>query len=147
MYNKPHPNTTIDATQLKDDIIRRCYSNKLAGNTEKIQPTDNLSEHARKIEGAIKEAASTAIPAKRIAKKPWISEETLNIAEEKRKLKQAKDASNVKMQEYKDLCKKVNKAARKDKENWIQKHCEEVEKGLEIGQYGDGVTLPRRLQL
>jgi hypothetical protein len=25
MYNKPHPNTTIDVTQLKDDIIRRCY--------------------------------------------------------------------------------------------------------------------------
>ncbi|CAF5217595.1 unnamed protein product, partial [Rotaria magnacalcarata] len=132
MYNKPHPNTTIDVTQLKDDTIRKCYNIKLAGNIERIQPADNLSEHARKIESAIKEAASTAIPAKRIAKKPWISEETLKIAEEKRKLRQVKDASNVKMQEYKDLCKKVKKAARKDKESWIQKQCEEVEKGLEI---------------
>ncbi|CAF2136674.1 unnamed protein product, partial [Rotaria magnacalcarata] len=132
MCNKPHPNTKIGATQLKDDIIRRCYSKKPVENIERIQSTGNLSEHARKIEGAIKEAASAAIPAKRIAKKSWLSKEILKIAREKRTLKQPKDTSNLKMQEYKDLCKKSQKGSTKSKENWLQTQCEEAEKGQEI---------------
>ena len=42
MYNKPHPNTTLDVTQLKDDIIRRCYIIKLVGSIEKIQGLPKL---------------------------------------------------------------------------------------------------------
>ena len=79
---------------------------------------------------AIKKAAETAIPASRSAKRPWISEETLKLADEKRALKQTRNASAQKEQQYKGLCKKVKKSARQDKERWIQQQCEEIEKGL-----------------
>ena len=59
-----------------------------------------------------KKQQSTTIPVKRVAKKPWISEETLRLADEKRKLKQTKDVSKGKLEEHKNLCKEVKRAAR-----------------------------------
>ena len=55
------------------------------------------------MEDAIKEIASTTMPAKRVAKKFGISEETLKLADEKQTLKQTKDAYKGKLQQYKIL--------------------------------------------
>ena len=98
----------------------------------KTDPAENLEEHANKLEAAIKKAAEATIPASKSAEKPWISEETLKLADEKRTLKQTKNAATQKEQEYKDLCKEVKKSASQDKERWIQQQCEEIEKGLVI---------------
>ena len=87
MYYKAHQSTRTDVSQLKNEIIRKCYSNELAAKIEKIESVNDLDEHARKIEDAVKETAGATIPVKRVAKKPWISEETLRLADEKRKLK------------------------------------------------------------
>ena len=64
----------------------------------KIDPGENLEEHAKKIEAAIKKAAEATIPVSRSAKKHWISEETLKLADEKRALKQTRNASTQKEQ-------------------------------------------------
>jgi hypothetical protein len=130
MYNKTHQCTRIDASQLKNATVRKNYDNKLAEKIKEIKPTHNLDENASKLEKAIKEAVEATIPAKKTAKKPWISEETLKLTDEKRQLKITRNASPEKEQQYKDLCKKVKKAARQDKEHWIQQQCEEIEKGL-----------------
>jgi hypothetical protein len=52
-----------------------------------IKPTCNLEEYAAKIEEAIKITVEATVPARRITRKPWISEETLKVAHEKRRLK------------------------------------------------------------
>ena len=96
LYNKTQHRIRIDVSQLKSEKIRECYSKKLAKDITKIDPAENLEEYAKKIEVAIKKAAETAIPASRSAKKPWISEETLKLADEKRVLKQTRDASHRK---------------------------------------------------
>ena len=76
--------------------MREYYSKKLANDITKIDPTENLREHAKKIEAAIKKAAEVTIPSNRSAKEPWISGDTLELAEEKRTLKQTKNASTQK---------------------------------------------------
>ena len=93
MYYKAHQSVRTDVDQLKNEIIRKSYSNKLTEKKEKISPVDDLDVHARKIEDTIKETAVTAMPVKRAAKKAQISEETLKSADEKRTLKQTKSAS------------------------------------------------------
>ena len=119
-HNKMQHRTRIDTSQLKGKKVRECYSKKLANDITKIDLAENLEEHAKKIEAAIKKVAEATIPASRSTKKPWISEDTLKLADEKRTLKQSKNASAQKEQQYKDLCKKVKKSARQDKERWIQ---------------------------
>ena len=146
MHNKIQHGTRIELSQLKNEEIRECYSTKLENNIAKIDPAENLEEHAKKIEAVIKETAEATIPASRSAKKPWISEETLKLADEKRTLKLTKNASIQKEQEYKDICKKVKKSARQDKERWIQQQCEEIEKGLVIGKTRHAYSLVKLLQ-
>jgi hypothetical protein len=58
-----------------------------------IKPTCNLEDHATKIKEAIKKTVETPIPAKRTTRKLRISEETLKLADEKRRLKQMKNVS------------------------------------------------------
>ena len=66
-----------------------------------MDPAENLEEHTREIEAAVKKAAEATISASRSARKPWISEKTLKLADEKRTLKQTKNASTQKEEEYK----------------------------------------------
>lgn len=107
-----HQNYRVDVSQLKNQKIRQKYSAILAKNIENIQPTCGLEEHATKIEEAIKKAVETIIPARKITRKPWISEQTLKLADEKRRLKQIKHASTEYAQQYRDMCKKVKRSAR-----------------------------------
>ena len=146
MHNKMQHRTRIELSQLKSEKIRECYSKKLANDIAKIDPAENLEEHAKNIEAAIKKAAEATIPASRSAKKPWISEETLKLADEKRALKQTRNASTRKEQEYKDLCKKIKNSAKQDKECWIQQQCEEIEKGLVIGKMRQAYSLIKMLR-
>ena len=83
------------------------YNKKLANDIAKLDSAENLEKHAKKKEAVIKKAAEATIPAGRSAKKPWITEETLKPVDEKRTLKQSKNTSTQKEQEYKDLCQKV----------------------------------------
>ena len=131
---------------MKNEKVREFYSKKLTSNIEKIEPAENLEEHAKKIETAIKNATEATIPVSGSAKKPWISKETLKLADEKRTLKQTKNASRQKEQHYKDLCKKVKKSASQDKKRWIQQQCEEIEKGLMIGKTRQAYSLIKMLR-
>lgn len=93
-----------------------------------------MNEHAAQIEKAIKDALQETVSTKLTTpKKPWISEETKNLADEKRKAKQIKHLSIEHNKTYKHLCQEVKQSARQDKDKWIQEQCEEIEKGLQIG--------------
>jgi len=113
---------------------------------EGIESTCNLEVHANKIRQAIQNAVEKTVPAKRKTKKPWISEATLKLADEKRKLKQIKNVSTEYTQRYKDSCRKVKVSARQDKEHWIQDQCEQAEKGLNIGNTREAYSLLKMLR-
>ena len=94
---------------MKNEKVRECYSKKLTNDVAKIDPAEQL-------ESAIKKAAEATIPDSRSTKKPWITEEVLKLADEKRTVKQTKSVSTQKEQEYKNLCQRVKKSAKQDKE-------------------------------
>ena len=135
-----------DVKQLSDEKTRHRFNATLARNMESISSSCDLEEHATKMANAIKDAAASTVPAKRIPRKPWISEETLKLADEKRRLKQMKNVSAQYAQAYQDFCKKVKKAARQDKEQWIHDQCEEVEKGLSVGSTRQAYNLIKKLR-
>lgn len=146
MNNIRPQNTKVDANQLRYEKTRQLYEATLAKNMQAIPSPCSLEEHSYKIANAIKNTAEATIPAKRTPRKPWISEETLKLADEKRRLKQMKNVSVQYAEAYKDFCRKVKKAARNDKEHWIQNQCEDVEKGLNVGSTRQAYRLIRVLQ-
>ncbi|CAF4049065.1 unnamed protein product [Rotaria sp. Silwood2] len=104
-------------------------------------------DHALQIEKAIKEALQASIPTqKATSKKPWISTQTLELADEKRKAKQVKHISIQLNNKYKHLCNEVKKAARKDKDKWIQTQCGEIQMGLKVGNSKQAYNLVKLLK-
>ena len=146
MYNKMQRRARIELSRLKRKKIGECYSKKLVNHRAKLDPTENLEKHAEKIEAAIKKTAEATIPTSRSDKKPWISEDTLELADGKRTLKQTKNILTWKEQEYKNLCKRVKKSARRDKEHWIQEQCKEIEKNLVIRKTRQAYSLIKILR-
>jgi len=60
--------------------------------------------------------------------KPWITGRTLQLAKKKREMKQRRQESAEREKEYRQLCNVVRKAARTDKEEWLQGQCRDIEK-------------------
>ena len=136
----------VDVSRLKDEKTRQSYSAAIAKHMESIARSCDLEEHSAKISEAIKNAVESTVPVRRATRKPWISEETLKLADEKRRLKQMKNVSETYAQAYKDFCKKVKKSARQDKEHWIHDQCQEVEKGLNTGNTRKAYSLIKTLR-
>ena len=145
-HNKKQQHCRADVNRLRDEKIKQSYSAALTKQMKEIQPTCSMKEHAKKIEQAIKIAAEATVPAKRATKKLWISDETLKVADEKRRLKQLRNVSPEYTQQYKGLCRKVKRSARQDKEHWIQDQCEQAEKGLNIGNTREAYGLIKMLR-
>ncbi|CAF5200883.1 unnamed protein product, partial [Rotaria magnacalcarata] len=133
LQHKPRHDQRYDMNQLKDQTTRQLYQARIENNLKNIHSTCNLDEHAAQIEKAVKEALQATVTLKKTPKKPWISDQTLDLADKKRKAKQIKHLSADNIKEYKNLCNKVKKSARQDKDKWIQDQCEEIEKGLQVG--------------
>ncbi|CAF4177383.1 unnamed protein product [Rotaria magnacalcarata] len=142
---KPQQNI-FEINQLKNQATKKLYQEKLNANLQRIIETDSIDEHATKIERAIEEALQTTITTTKRAKNPWISEQTLNLADEKRRVKQIKSTSTQNAKLYKDLCNRVRKSARQDKEKWIQDKCDEIEKGLNVGNTRQAYSLIKTLK-
>lgn len=68
-----------------------------------------------------------AIPLAEKLKQMWISERTLKLAQEKRKIRLKANESEEDKQKYKKLCNEVRSSARKDKQNWLEKKCNDME--------------------
>ena len=80
------------------------------------------------IKEIIGQEARKSVPVKRRTRKPWISEHTLELIEERRKAKMK--GSTDAQTRWVELCKEVRKSARKDKRDYITKKCESMEENM-----------------
>ncbi|CAF3327901.1 unnamed protein product [Rotaria socialis] len=143
---KPQQHHRPDVSQLKSQKVRGVYQTRVVNRLQDIDTQCNLKEHAAKVEEAMKDALQATVTTTRRAKKSWISEQTLNLVDEKRKMKQIKNVSAENGQLYKNLCSKVKKLARQGKDNWIQDKCDETENGLKIGNTRQAYSLIKTLK-
>ncbi|XP_072048767.1 craniofacial development protein 2-like [Amphiura filiformis] len=70
-------------------------------------------------------AEQTIGRAKRVPKKPWISQEVLDLAEEKSKLRKQSNTPTQK-QRYKELRAEIQRRIRRDKTTWLDEQCKQI---------------------
>ena len=75
----------------------------------------------------IQQALEVTIPLTEQPKRKWISKHTLKLETEKRKMRLKAKESEQATIEYTKLCNEVRSSARKDKQKWLQKQCEDIE--------------------
>ena len=145
-FSKPKQCCRVDVSRLTDERIRQSYSVALTANIANVDTTQNLEAHANEITQAIQKTVDEMIPTKRKTKYPWISEMKLKLADEKRKLKPRKNVSTESTRRYKELCRRVKRSARQDKEHWMQAQCKQANKGLRISNTRAAYSLLKMLR-
>ena len=78
---------------------------------------------------AVTDAGSEILGKERRRKTPWVTEDVLDFCDERRDLKKKRyEAEGAK--EYREANRRVQKAVKKAKEDWIGAQCEEIETPL-----------------
>jgi len=96
-------------------------SNRFEALMQEDLDIDELTQHAAEV---IPEMATEVLgKTSEKAKKKWISDETMQLIERKRQPKNQQKRSA----EYNDLKREVQNAFRKDKQEWLEEKCTEVE--------------------
>ena len=114
---------------LENPEIRRCFEERISEEIQKARIQEaGIDQRIENINKIILETTEMIIPEKEKANRKWISSETLELAKEKREIRVRMKNSKELVTEYRKLCNRIRIAARKDKQNWIEKKCSQIEK-------------------
>ena len=70
-------------------------------------------------------AASEILGKERRRKKPWVTKDVLDLCDDRRDLKKRYEAEGA--EEYREANRRIQKAVKKAKEDWIGAQCQEIE--------------------
>ena len=136
-----------DLDKLKDTASKLIYNAEVTAllADKKVKYIQSKEQLASSLGEVMKEAANKTLLMQEKTRKPWISQETLLLVENKRAAKTNRLKSTEAMEEYLALCKKVKKSARKDKRTWIQQQCAEIEQNHTDGKDREAYRLVKQL--
>ena len=121
--------------KLKDPNIHKTFQALIGGkfapltilkDTEEGEDLDTLT---RNFSTAITDTAMEILGKHRPKKKTWITDDILEMCDKRRELKNKKHDAQGRSQ-YRDINKKIRKAIKQAKENWIEEQCEEIDINL-----------------
>ena len=129
MREGPKDRGKFDVRKLKDPATMENYRTQFAINTDGLLNNRGGAEEMwTKVKTAFNSTATSVLGhAKRSRKKDWISDDTYELVDERRALKAHKqdDASTAK--HYNFLCREIRRRCKKDREEYINGICQEVE--------------------
>ena len=106
-------------TQFKVEVKNKFQL--LLSETEDVQTPNELWEHMKE---TVQSAAKKYIPRKKKRKQPWITQKTLDLAEDRKRAKMIGDQNK-----WSRLNKSFSHSVKDDKRNYIEKKCDEIERG------------------
>ena len=129
MARKPNqPRLRLDLEKLRNQYVACPFQAMIGG---KFAPLIGLSDEdmdtmITTYNTAMTDAASEILGKERRRKKPWVTKDVLDLCDERRDLKKKRyEAEGAK--EYMEANRRVQRAVKKAKEDWIGAQCEEIE--------------------
>ena len=127
---KPNqPRLRFDLEKLRNPDVACTFQATIDG---KFAPLIGLSDEDMDMDTmittyntAVTDAASEILGKERRRKKPWVTKDVLDLCDERRDLKRKRYEAGAK--EYREANRRVQKAVKKAKEDWIGAQCEEIE--------------------
>ena len=116
------------------------YVETLRKSFEDRRQQGNVEERWKELKEALVGSAEQHLRRKHMAKKMWISDETLELVETKRtafRSWQEHRTDVEKRKEYWDLCKKVRQALKDDKEKWLEDKMTVMEEDIRRHRHGN----------
>lgn len=137
----------IEKVRYNTEMIKKKMGDIRNEIEHELDVTTNYDMKTRvsNLETALKAAGESCKIKKNIVK-PWISDETWKLVEERRRLKVTKRQGEENKMKYKEVCQKIKKSARADKRRWINGKCENVEKLIGENKTREAYQLVRQLK-
>ena len=124
------PRLRFDLEKLRDPDVACTFQATTGG---KFAPLIGLSDEDMDIDTriityntAVTDAASEILGKERRWKKPWVTKDVLDLRDESRDLKKKRYTAEG-AKEYREANRRIQKAVKKAKEDWIGAHSEEIE--------------------
>ena len=111
-----------DVSKISDSYrveVKNRFQKLMEDDPEESTPEELWQE----IKSVVIDTASTTIPKRKSKKKPWLTEEVFNLADQRRKIKEKGLDKDEHRQDYRDLSRRIQKQIRKDKTDFIEKKC------------------------
>ena len=139
IYKPALKNPRWAVSKLKEEEEIEYYNNRIKQNLNCTETTDT-NQQWEILKYAIATAAKeTSGKLQQLPRKPWISEKTVNLIEQRRKHKHDKNKS-----EYNRIRNLINRQVKKDKEEWLGQYWEESENQVNFGNIEKSQNLIRK---
>ena len=96
----------------------------------------DLTTSYKKIEDIIIDSATRTIGKYKRKKQPWITNDILDLCDERRSLKAAKNKNNIELiSKYRKVNNKIRKDIKTAKDQWIQIQCKSINEDMKYGRH------------
>ena len=131
---KNNPHIRYDVEKLKDPGIAAEFQASIGGRFAALtllkENIDSLTESVKEV---LHETAAEVLGKRRKKSKQWITNDILDLCDERRELKKTKYLDPEAREQYNDKNRIIRRQMRQAKENWISEQCANIESGMKRG--------------
>ena len=129
-----NPRIKFDLERLEDPEIAEIFEAKIGGRFAALNILDkDINELTTSFNEGVLETAEEVVGRQRKKHKPWVTNDILDLCDERREKKKEKYNSQEGAEEYRRANKLVRKKLKEAKENWIDEQCKNIEQSTKQG--------------
>ena len=137
LKKKPHtanPRIKFDLERLKDPDVADIFQARLGGRFAALSVLDtDLNTLATDLNEVVRVTAEEVLGRQRKKHRPWITNDILDLCDERRALKKNKHSSPEGAAQYRAVNTSVRSKMKEAKENWLDQQCKDIERGFQRG--------------
>ena len=130
----------FNSLKLRDPETRKAFSIELSNRYHLLDelPIDDLNDYCNKVRDTFTGTSQLTLGFKDVSRKPWISDETWQLIDERKALKQRILSSNEEDRRtisdmYRQKNRSVKRSAKKDKRNYLKDKATEAQEAATVG--------------
>ena len=129
-----NPRIRFDLEKLNDPEIAEVFQARVGGKFAALSVLDSdVDTLASEIKEVLHTTAEEVLGRKRRKIQPWVTNEVLDLCDRRRELKGKKHTSEEARADYQRAHRDVRAKMRAAKEEWIERQCKDIERGMEAG--------------
>ena len=142
----------FNSMKLRDSNTRDVFSMELVNRYHLLNeiPIDDLNEYCNKVKETFISTSQVTLGFKEISRKPWISDDTWTLIEERKAIKErilgCNDEERTTLTDmYREKNRAVKRSAKKDKKSYLEDKATEAEQAAAIGDSRTLYKITRQL--
>lgn len=142
--------TKFNLEKLSDPRVAKEFEVRLGGKFAPLQALDpentSIDEQIDLFNNAITATAEEVLGKSRSTKRPWVTQEILDMCDRRRELKEGKLRSEEGARCYREANKAVKRKLKEEKEKWIEEKCKNIEESIQTNNTRRAYKIVKDLQ-